>query len=139
MPAAKSKPHENPSPQAFYFTRRAACLTQEQAADMLHVNIRTIKNWESGRSQIPYSALKLLRILGRHELPGAQWEDWFIQSGVLYSPGGRRFEVHELLYVANYFAMARFWIKEREIARELRPKISPVVRPVLRLVAGGIR
>lgn len=139
MPATKSTPFTQPGAQDFYFTRRAACLTQQQAAELLHVNLRTIKNWESGRSQIPYSAFKLLRILGRHELPGDQWQDWLMQGGAIYSPGGRRFEMHDLLYLANYLAMARFWVKERELARELRPKIVPVTRPVLRLVAGGLR
>jgi hypothetical protein len=37
---------------------------------MLHVNLRTVINWETGATTIPYAAYKLLRVLSGYELPG---------------------------------------------------------------------
>ena len=44
-------------------------LTPESAGKMLHVNPRTVRYWISGKTLIPYSAYRLLRILTGAELP----------------------------------------------------------------------
>lgn len=38
-------------------------MTQEDAAEFLHVGVRTLKGWVGGRSAIPYSAATLLRLM----------------------------------------------------------------------------
>lgn len=53
---------------------------------------RTLRNWESGKKDIPYSAYRLLRLLNRMELPGASWSGWCFHGGKLWSPEGRSFE-----------------------------------------------
>ena len=45
-------------------------LTVPEAAKLLHVSLRTLQNWLSGKHQIPYMAFKLLRLLRYTELPG---------------------------------------------------------------------
>lgn len=64
---------------------------QATCAKNLHISLRTLHNWESGKHDIPYTAYKLLRLLNRMELPGDSWTDWCFVGGVLYSPEGRPF------------------------------------------------
>lgn len=83
---------------------------------MLDVTPRTIRNWESGESRIPYSAFRLMRVYGGHSIVGEQWEGWNMWRGLLWTPEGRSFAPHELRYVANYLSMARIWIAEKQAA-----------------------
>lgn len=49
-------------------------LTPETAGKMLHVHPRTARYCISGKTLIPYSAYRLLRILTGSELPCNVWE-----------------------------------------------------------------
>lgn len=69
-------------------------LDRPAAAKLLHVSERTLHNWETGVHEIPYSAYKLLRLLGHTELPGA-WSGWHITAGRLWSPEGYGFRPEE--------------------------------------------
>jgi transcriptional regulator with XRE-family HTH domain len=68
-----------------------AGLTVDAVAKALHVTARTVRNWFSGRVQVPYSAYRLVRILGRFELPDPAWKGWLMHSGKLWSPEGHGF------------------------------------------------
>lgn len=59
-------------------------------ARTLQVTERTVYAWFSGKTAVPYSAYKLLRILNRFELPG--WPGWHMHSGKLWTPEGFSFE-----------------------------------------------
>ncbi|MHB1199158.1 MAG: VC1465 family Xer recombination activation factor [Polaromonas sp.] len=59
------------------------------AAKLLHVSLRTLQNWLSGRHEAPYAAYKLLRLLRYMELPGASWDGWHFSRGGLVTPEGR--------------------------------------------------
>lgn len=37
-------------------------LSHPDAAKILHVSLRTLHNWMSGRHEVPYAAYKLLRL-----------------------------------------------------------------------------
>lgn len=137
MPNNKPKPFHKPERDKFIETRIAARLQQKDVAALLHVTLTTVKNWESGKTEIPYSAFKLLRILGRHELPGERWDGWVISQGALWSPAGRRFESYDLIYIQNMFAMARFWLAERKAMQEQRKRLHEAQQPVFRLIQGG--
>lgn len=124
-----------PQAEDFKLVRLSCCLSQNEAADLLHVTLKTVKNWEKGCVAVPYSAFKLLKVLGHYELPNEAFEGWSVNRGKLWSPTGRSFTPHELLYVANYFSMARFWLAEREEMRLRRIKTANTAP--LRLVIGG--
>ncbi len=64
-------------------------LKPAQAAKMLHVSLRTVHNWNSGKHQIPVMAYKLLRLLRYRELPGQSWAGWSFSRGQLITPEGR--------------------------------------------------
>jgi hypothetical protein len=64
-------------------------------------------------------------------MPDARWEGWCLRDGALWSPANRSFEPHELVYIANMFAIARHWVAERK-ARQTRPR--PALRTRLMLL-----
>ena len=68
-----------------------AGLSIDQAAQLLHVTPRTIRYWFSGKTWVPYSAYKLLRVMRYFELPGAEWRGWHFHSGKLWTPEGHGF------------------------------------------------
>ena len=55
--------------------------------------IRTIRHWDSGRNRVPWSAVRLLRVLRAGELGGLHdsWEGWTINRNGLHAPDGRTF------------------------------------------------
>ncbi len=112
MRTQKTKRRWN-DPEVFYTCRRRAGLDIKQAADMLNVTTKTLRNWENGASTIPYSAFRLMRLFGGYSLIGKEWENWSFHKGVLYCPAGRAFKPYQLIYLSNYLRMAEHWIKER--------------------------
>lgn len=64
-------------------------LKHPDAAKMLHVSLRTLQNWLSGRHQVPYAVYKLLRMMRYMELPGQSWQGWHFSRGMLVTPEGR--------------------------------------------------
>lgn len=93
-------------PQDFRDTRKAARLTVDQAARRLFVTGRTVRNWEAGRTRIPYAAYKLLKVLNGYALPGDAWEGWSLARGALWSPAGHRFLPGELAWLSLVFRQA---------------------------------
>lgn len=137
MPKLKTKRFYPPQAEDFILVRRVACLSREKVSEMLHVNLRTVINWEKGATTIPYAAYKLLRVMSGYELPGEPWQGWSIRGGLLFNPAGRSYQSHELYYIGNMFQMARYWIAEREQVRAMQaPHIQ---RQHLRLIQGGLR
>jgi len=104
------------NPDDFHIARRRAGLDRLAAAEMLDVDERTIKNWEGGKSPIPYAAFRVMRLAGGYKLLDEGWEGWAIWQGKLYSPSGRSFEPYELNYLANYLQMARLFIASHRAA-----------------------
>ena len=113
-------------------------LSVYEVAKLLQVTSRTVANWESGASRIPYSAFKLLRYLANGALLPDAWKGWEIKGDTLWSPVGRPFRQHELTYLSHYFTMARYWQADYE--RRNAPKQAAQIidlKPRLRLVSGG--
>jgi hypothetical protein len=69
-------------------------LKMPDAAKSLHVSLRTLHNWSTGVHEVPYSALKLLRLQRHMELP-APWSGWHFTRGHLVTPEGRTIAHHE--------------------------------------------
>lgn len=61
-------------------------LTHPEAAQLLHVSLRTLHNWLSARHEVPYAAYKLLRLLRCMELPDQSWAGWHFSRGLLVAP-----------------------------------------------------
>lgn len=124
MPAPKQRKNGSRvyiDPSDFYLMRRRAFLTTEKAAKLLDVTHRTLLNWEKGKSRIPYTAYRVLKIKVGYLFDDEHFNDWFVRGDTLWSPEGRGFKPHELRYIGNYFWMARQWIAERQL---LKPPID---------------
>jgi transcriptional regulator with XRE-family HTH domain len=96
-------------PRAFRKARHAAGLTMKGCAALLRVCERTVSNWEAGRTAIPYSALRLLRIEAGQRLPGDVWRGWYLSGDYLCSANGHRFSQADLLWLSLVFARAEMF------------------------------
>lgn len=74
---------------------------RRQCAQFFHVSERTLHNWESGATAIPFAVMKLLRIHCRYELPGQAWEGWVFHSGKLWTPEGHGLLPHDAACWSN--------------------------------------
>lgn len=70
-------------------------LMYPDAAQLLHVSLRTLHNWAAGTHPVPYAVTKLLRLLRHMELPGKAWAGWHFTRGCLVTPEGRVIHAHE--------------------------------------------
>lgn len=97
-------------PVTFHLERVTARLTQRQAADYLGVTPRTMRNWETGRTRIPYPAFKLIRMRAGGIVHAPGWDGWrFGRGGALFSPDGRSFQPWELYHLRLVFSMSRYF------------------------------
>jgi|LNFM01.2.fsa_nt_gb transcriptional regulator with XRE-family HTH domain len=102
--------------------RLKSALTIKAAAEVLGVTPQTVRNWEAGRSRVPYSAFKLLRILGGYALPGQAWRGFYVRGDTLWSPEGKAFRSADLAWWGLTVAMANTFLEQR---RRLRPAGQP--------------
>ncbi len=109
MVKRRARKFYSPDRHDFREIRLLSRLSQSQCAELLHVQVRTLQNWERGRTRVPYSAFKLLKVLARFELPHELWDGWSVTGDVLWSPDGRSFRPWELYALRFVFAMARCW------------------------------
>ncbi len=105
-------------PEDFYLMRRRAGLSIDAAASYLNVTARTIRNWEQGKTNIPYACYRLLKFVNGYVFTSTSWDGWFIRDDTLYSPSQRAFKPHELTYLSNYMWMARKWLQEHQEHRK---------------------
>jgi transcriptional regulator with XRE-family HTH domain len=96
-----------------------AGLSIEETAKVLHVTTRTIRYWISGRVAIPYAAYRLVRILGRYELPDPAWAGWIMHSGRLWSPEGHGFIPGDSSWWGLLVSQARLWREQYDRGRQL--------------------
>ena len=126
MPARRVAVRPLVEPEGFIRQRQAALMSREACAAALGVEVRTVRNWETGKTRVPYAAFKLLRLLTGGELPGAAWAGFFVRGNVLYSPEQKAFTAGELAYLSNVFAMARFWLQEYQARGAARHRGTPL-------------
>lgn len=106
----------------FRESRLIAGFDRKTAAASLGVTTRTVRNWESRRVGVPYSAFKLMRILSGYALPGEAWQGWCVRGDTLWSPSGQAFEAGSLGYLSLVFRMARqFRLQQAAPELAIRP------------------
>lgn len=110
-------------PSDFVLMRHRAFLKVNEAALLLDVTTKTILNWEQGKSRIPYTAYRVLKLKVGYVFDDTYFGDWFTRGNTLWSPEGRAFQAHELRYIGSYFWMARQWLAERQAKPQLPAEI----------------
>lgn len=116
-----------------------AGLTLEATAKALHVTPRTVRNWFSGKVGIPYAAYRLMRILGRYELPDPAWDGWVFHSGQLWSPEGHGFKPADSAWWSQLVRRARLFhqLLARDHALDAVMARAGRIRPDPSGAAGG--
>ncbi len=105
--------------ETFYLERRTAGMTRKEAAHVLGVTVRTLRNWENGAYKIPYSAFKLIRLHAGGIVHAPGWDGWrFGAGGALFAPDGRSFKSWELYHLRHVFSMAEHFRKLHSGRRE---------------------
>lgn len=126
MSRGRVRPGRRVDAADFVDVRLSAALTRAQAAQLLRVSVRTLRNWEQGKARVPYSAYALLRIHGGYALPGEAWQGWRIRGDALYSPEGLAFRASDAAWWSLTCAMARQW---REMREQGAVAALPTIRP----------
>lgn len=93
-------------------------------AKFLRVTPRTLFNWETGRSPVPFSTLKLLRLLVRSELPGKDWAGWCFNRGTLWSPEGHGFKGTDFAWLSMTLRRAHMFGQLVDKRRELELRLA---------------
>lgn len=82
-------------------------MSAEACADLLHVTERTVRNWESGSSRIPYAAFKLVRVMRGGKFLGPEWHGWYVRYDRLITPEGHEIRAHEFAWWSLLVRQAR--------------------------------
>lgn len=109
MPSLKdSVQNLSDSPAVFKMLRfEALGCSQAMAADLLGVNVKTVKRWESGAARIPRAAVLALHLLAGDL--GALWPDWIGwrldgPGGRVVAPNGYTFDCNEMAALPYRYA-----------------------------------
>ena len=92
--------------------RHGCLLSRKACAAFLGVCERTVRHWDTGRNRVPWSAVRLLRLLRCGDLGALHegWAGWTLTSrGELVSANGYRFEPWRLAQWPIVAEQARFW------------------------------
>jgi hypothetical protein len=81
------------SPDEFRELRHSCFLSRKACAEFLGVSLRTVRYWDAGRSRVPWSAVRLLRLtrLGDLGAMNDSWTGWIINRNGLFSPDGKHY------------------------------------------------
>ncbi|AKC81262.1 hypothetical protein XB05_05800 [Xanthomonas arboricola] len=96
-------------------------LTVKACAKLLRVSVRTIANWEAARSQIPYTAYKLMRVLRGRKLLGPAWSGFQVRGDILVTPEGRELRSVDLAWWSFLVLQAQEFRNERARRRDGPP------------------
>lgn len=91
------------SPEGFRELRHGCFLSRQRCAEYLGVSLRTVRHWDAGRNRVPWSVVRLLRLLRSGDLGGLHddWAGWTLNRNGLWSPDGKHYPEP---------AMRRWWM-----------------------------
>jgi len=98
-------------------------LNQQACADLLGVCVRTVRHWDAGRNRVPWSAVKLLRLLRGGDLGALEpaWQGYRLDGNTIWTPEGHAFRAGEMawwsLVVRRAQAFSRRYDRERATVR----------------------
>jgi hypothetical protein len=77
-------------PDGFRELRRSCLLGRKACADLLGCSMSAVRAWDRGTHRVPWSAVKLLRLLRSGDLGAlrAEWRGWTLNRNGLVSPEG---------------------------------------------------
>lgn len=78
------------SPEGFRELRRSCLLSRTACAGVLGCSVSAVRAWDRGRNRVPWSAVKLLRLLRLGDLGTLrrEWHGWTLNRNGIVSPEG---------------------------------------------------
>jgi hypothetical protein len=111
------------SPDGFRELRHSCFLSRQACAAFLGVSLRTVRYWDAGRSRVPWSVVRLLRLFRAGDVGGLNdaWAGWYLnpRTGELVSPNGYSFQPGSLAAWSLTCEQARFWRRDYDRRVEL--------------------
>ena len=70
--------------------RRSCLLSRKACAELLGCSLSAVRAWDRGTHRVPWSAVKLLRLLRSGDLGAlrAEWRGWTLDRNGIVSPSG---------------------------------------------------
>jgi len=89
--------------EQFRELRHSAFLSQRACAEYLGVGLRTVQLWDKGKNRVPWSVVRLLRLVRLGDLGALDgaWAGWTINRNGLWSPSGKKYDPD---------GMAKWWM-----------------------------
>lgn len=133
------------SPEGFRELRHSCLLSSRRScAAYLGVSVRTVRYWDAGRCRVPWSVVRLLRLLRTGDLGGLcdEWAGWTINRLGLHAPTGRTYRERDMRHWWLTCEQARFFREayDRDTlggvgAQPLRARERVTLLPEARLAA----
>jgi hypothetical protein len=91
-------------------------LNRRTCAKFLGVSVRTVQNWDAGTRRVPWSVVRLLRLLRQGDLGALEdgWKGFKLVRGKLVTPDGRVFRQEDLRRWWLMFEQAHLFRKRYE-------------------------
>jgi DNA-binding transcriptional regulator YiaG len=86
--------------EQFRDARVFAGLDRDQAAELLHVSVRTVGHWETGKARPSYAAFRLLRVYRHGDLIDPAWSGYKLSRGRLVTPEGHAFVPGDMAWLS---------------------------------------
>lgn len=124
------------SPDGFRELRHACLLSRKACAEYLGVSLRTVRYWDAGRSRVPWSAVRLLRLLRTGDLGALcdEWAGWTINRLGLHAPAGRTYRECDMRRWWLTIEQAHLFLKNYEATT--RPAAGRTVPAAAKVAAG---
>ena len=142
-PDAPRKRARRPRPwllahDGFRELRLSLGLSQPACAKALGVCLRTVRHWDRGRNRVPWSAVRLLRLLRGGDLGelSPRWSGWRMSGDLLITPAGVTFGAHEFTWWALTCLQARSWQRAYDRTRLPRPSAGDSLHAGIPVVDG---
>ncbi len=105
--------------------RQSASLSRRATAKLLHISLRTLHNWESGKVRIPYAAYKLIRLFNSYEIFHPIWKDWRIVGSRLITPEGHSLDASNFHWLSLMARRAEAFGKTYQKLGQLQAQAKP--------------
>jgi hypothetical protein len=111
-------------------------LSRKACAEYLGVSLRTVRYWDAGRSRVPWSAVRLLRLLRTGDLGALcdEWAGWTINRLGLHAPAGRTYREGDMRRWWLTIEQAHLFLKNYEATT--RPAAGRTVPAAAKVAAG---
>jgi len=116
-------------------------LSRQACAEYLGVSLRTVRHWDAGRNRVPWSAVRLLRLMRNGDLGALMpaWSGWVLNRNGLVAPDGKVYTQHTMRHWWWTCEQALFWQQRHslEASAGRRPE-TPLTSEAIEAGASGM-